>query len=451
MPADKYLHLGAFIRGPGHHLAAWRHPSVGPVGLDFEHYRRAAAIAERGLFDTVFLADSLAVRNSSQTAETFGRTGHVVHFEPLTLLSALAVTTQRIGLVATASTTYWQPFHLARQFASLDHLSGGRAGWNVVTSADPREAANFGLTSHPDHADRYERAREFVAAVVALWDSWDDDAFLYDKAGGRVFDPAKVHRPAYTGRHITVQGPLNVARPVQGHPVVVQAGSSDAGQDLAAATAEVVFTAHQGFTQAKAFYQSLKARLPRHGRHPDSLKIMPGIFPVVAATRSEAQEKFQILQDLIDPRVGVALVSDLVGGLDLSGLPLDAPLPELGDSNAAKSRLKLVSDLAQADKLTIREVYQALAGARGHRQIVGAPGDIADELEHWFRDGAADGFNIMAPILPDGLSNFVDLVVPELQRRGLFRTAYTGTTLRDHLGLARPDSVHAVGPAAAEA
>lgn len=449
MTQAKQLKLGAFIRGPGHHLAGWRHPDVGDVSLDFEHYLKAAQVAERGLFDTIFLADSLAARNGSQPDETFGRTGHVVHFEPLTLLAALATVTRHIGLVATASTTYWQPFHLARQFASLDHLSRGRAGWNVVTSSDANEAGNFGLTRHPDHADRYDRAREFVAAVVGLWDSWEDDAFLYDKVEGRVFDPAKVHRPAFTGRHFIVQGPLNVARPPQGHPVVVQAGSSEAGQDLAAETAEVVFTAHQSFAAAQAFYDGLKARLPRYGRRPEDLLVMPGIFPVVAPTRAQAEAKFQQLQDLIDPKVGVALVSSLLGGVDLTGLPLDGPLPPLPETNSIKSRLKLVSDLAQTENLTIRQTYQAIAGARGHRQIVGTPQDIADELEHWFKGGAADGFNIMGPILPDGLSDFVTLVVPELQKRGLFRTRYEGTTLRENLGLARPANSHAAARAAA--
>lgn len=444
MVQAKQLKLGAFIRGPGHHLAAWRHPEVGDVSLDFEHYLKAAQVAERGLFDTIFLADSLAARNGGQSDDTFGRTGHVVHFEPLTLLSALATSTRHIGLVATASTTYWEPFHLARQFASLDHLSRGRAGWNVVTSSDANEAGNFGLARHPDHAGRYDRAREFVAAVIGLWDSWEDDAFLYDKADGRVFNPAKVHRPAFSGRHFTVQGPLNIARPPQGHPLVVQAGSSDAGQELAAETAEVVFTAHQNFASAKTFYDSLKARLPRYGRRPEALLVMPGIFPVVAPTRAQAEDKFRQLQDLIDPSVGTALVSSLLGGVDLTGLPLDGPLPPLSETNGIKSRLKLVSDLAQTETLTIRQTYEAIAGARGHRQIVGTPQDIADELEHWFTGGAADGFNIMGPILPDGLEDFVALVVPELQRRGLFRTRYTGSTLRENLGLARPANRHTV-------
>lgn len=439
MPNDGKIRLGAFIRGPGHHVAAWRHPDVpANPGLDFRHYSDAAKTAERGLFDMAFLADSLSARNGEQPLETFERTGHVVHFEPLTLLSALSAVTSNIGLVATASTTYWEPFHLARLFASLDHLSEGRAGWNVVTSADSAAAGNFSRDSHLQHADRYDRAEEFVAVVKKLWDSWDDDAFVADKASGIAFDRNGVHAPNHVGKHFSVKGPLNVARPVQGHPVVVQAGSSEAGQDLAAQTAEVVFTAHQTLRSAQRFYKELKGRLPHYGRSPDSLKIMPGIFPVVAATKAEAEDKFDAIQSLIDPVVGLALVSGLLGGVDLTGYPLDGPLPELAGSDAVKSRFALVAGLAADKQLTIRQLYLAVAGARGHFQIVGTPVEIADTLEEWFTGAAADGFNIMPPIQPTGLTDFVDLVVPELQRRGLFRTAYEGKTLRQNLGLERP-------------
>jgi len=362
----------------------------------------------------------------------------VVHFEPLTLLSALSAVTRDIGLVATASTTYWEPFHLARLFASLDHLSAGRAGWNVVTSADSQAAFNFGRDQHPVHADRYERAREFVAVVKKLWDSWDDGAFVADKASGIAIDRNGIHPPDHVGAHFRVRGPLNVARPVQGHPVVVQAGSSEAGQDLAAETADVVFTAHAHVDSARRFYAELKGRLAQFGRDPEGLKIMPGIFAVIGTTRAEAEDKFAAIQDLVDPVVGIALLEGLLGGVDLSGHDIDGPLPALTGSDSVKSRFKLVSGLAAEKQLTIRELYLAVAGARGHFQLVGTARDVADTLEEWFTTGAADGFNVMPPIQPSGLTDFVDQVVPELQRRGLFRTAYAGATLRENLGLARP-------------
>jgi len=437
--ANRKIRLGAFLRGPGHHLAAWRHPDVpANAGLNFKHYAQMAQTAERGRFDMVFLADSLSARNGEQPIETFERTGHVVHFEPLTLLSALSAVTSNIGLVATASTTYWEPFHLARLFASLDHLSGGRAGWNVVTSSDVAAAGNFGRDKHPDHADRYDRAEEFVTLVRELWDSWDDDAFVNDKATGIAIDRQGIHAPNHVGKHFSVRGPLNVARSPQGRPVVVQAGSSQTGQELAAETAEVVFTAHTSIASAHAFYAELKGRVEKHGRSRDSLKIMPGIFPVVARTKAEAEDKFAIIQDLVDPKVGVALASGLLGRTDLSGYDLDDPVPEAGPSESGKSRSKLVGDLAKEKQLTIRQLYLAVAGARGHYQIVGTPWEVADLIEEWFTSGAADGFNIMPPIMPAGLDDFVELVVPELQRRGLHRTEYEGVTLRENLGLVRP-------------
>ncbi len=414
--ANRKIRLGAFLRGPGHQLAAWRHLDVpSNAGLSFQHYAHMAQAAEQGHFDMVFLADSLSARNGEQPIETFERTGHVAHFEPLTLLSALSAVTSNIGLVATASTTYWEPFHLARLFASLDHLSGGRAGWNVVTSSDAPAARNFGKDKHPDHADRYDRAEEFVGLVRELWDSWDDDAFVADKAGGIAIDRAGIHPPNHVGRHFSVRGPLNVARSPQGRPVVVQAGSSEPGQELAAETAEVVFTAHTSIESARAFYAGLKERVEKHGRDRESLKIMPGVFPVVAPSKAEAEDKFAAIQDLVDPKVGIALASGLLGGVDLSGYDLDAPVPEAGLSETGKSRSKLVGDLAKSKQLTIRELYLAVAGARGHYQIVGTPTDVADLIEEWFTGGAADGFNIMPPIMPGSLDDFVDLVVPELQ------------------------------------
>jgi alkanesulfonate monooxygenase len=432
------IKLGAFLLNTGHHVAAWRHPDAwAEGGLDFAHYRQLAQTAERAKFDMIFLADGVAVRRDKDI-EALSRAGQTVHFEPLTLLSALSAVTEHVGLVATASTTYNEPYHIARKFASLDYLSGGRAGWNVVTSATEAEAKNFNRDKHMEHALRYERAREFLQVVTGLWDSWDDDAFVHDKESGVYVDTDKLHVLNHKGKHFSVRGPLNVARPPQGYPVIVQAGASEDGQDFAASTAEVIFTAQQTLEEAQAFYAGIKGRLARYGRSPDHLKIMPGVFPVIGRTEEEAKEKYAQLQDLIHPKVGLALLSGLVGEVDLSSYPLDGPLPELPETNLQKSRLQLVTDLARRENLTIRQLYQAIAGARGHRTIWGTPEQIADQLEEWFVNDAADGFNIMPPYLPGGLDDFVELVIPILQQRGLFRTEYEGQTLRENLGLLRP-------------
>lgn len=434
----KQIRLGAFLMSSGHHVAAWRYPEArADGGLSFQHFRQLAQTAERGKFDMIFFADGVAVRDRGGTA-ALSRSGQVVHFEPLTLLSALSVVTERIGLAATVSTTYNEPFHLARKFASLDHLSGGRAGWNLVTSATEVEAQNFSREKHMEHKLRYERAKEFVDVVTKLWDSWEDDAFLRDKESGIYFDPDKLHIPNYKGTHFSVRGPLNVARPPQGYPVIIQAGSSEDGQDLAAQTAEVIFTAQQTLEDAQAFYASVKEKLAEYKRSPDDLKIMPGVFPVIGKTEQEAKDKFDRLQELIDPKVGLGLLGGMLGGVDLSSYPLDGPLPNLPETNLAKSRQSLLIELAQRENLTIRQLYLWVAGARGHRQILGTPEQIADQLEDWFVNGGADGFNIMPPYLPGGLDEFVEFVIPELQRRGLFRTEYEGWTLRENLGLTRP-------------
>ncbi|GLV56807.1 monooxygenase [Dictyobacter sp. S3.2.2.5] len=436
--------LGAFLQNTGHHVAAWRHPdSRADGGLDFAHYRQLAQTAERAKFDMVFLADGVAVRRD-QNPESLSRSGQIVHFEPLTLLSALAAVTDHIGLVATASTTYNEPYHIARKFASLDYLSHGRSGWNVVTSATEAEALNFNREQHMEHALRYERAREFLQVTLGLWDSWDDDAFLRDKESGIYVDPDKVHALNHKGKHFSVRGPLNVARPPQGYPVIVQAGASEDGQDFAASTAEVIFTAQQTLQEAQAFYAGIKGRLANYGRSPDQLKIMPGVFPVIGRTETEARAKYDQLQNLIHPKVGLALLSGNLGGFDLSAYPLDGPLPDLPETNGNKSRQKLVTDLARRENLTIRQLYQAIAGARGHRTIWGTPEQIADQLEEWFVNDAADGFNIMPPYLPAGLDDFVELVIPILQRRGRFRTEYEGQTLRENLRLARPANQYAI-------
>ncbi|WP_336008278.1 LLM class flavin-dependent oxidoreductase [Streptomyces sp. KLMMK] len=433
------MKLGAFLPAPGHHVAAWRHPNARPDGgLDFAYYRSLVQTAERGKFDMVFLSDGAGVRTHYKDADELSRQGRMVHFEPLTLLSALAVHTTHIGLTATASTTYNEPFNVARKFSSLDHLSAGRAGWNVVTSVTDAEAQNFNLDRQPAHAARYHRAREFMEVVTGLWDSWEDDAFLYDKESGRYFDPAKLHVLGHKGEHFQVRGPLNLARSPQGRPVIVQAGSSGDGMDFAARWAEVVFTAQQTLGQAQVFYKDVKDRVAGHGRNPDDVKALPGVFIVAGRTQAEAEDKYAVLQDLVDPVVGLGLLTGLLGDVDISHLPLDGPLPELPPTEGSTSRQQLVYEQARSQGLTIRELFLSVAGGRGHRFLLGTPQTIADELESWFTEGGADGFNVMPGYLPDGLDDIVDLVVPELQRRGLFRTEYEGTTLRDHLGLQRP-------------
>jgi len=434
----KQFKLGAFIQATGHHVAGWRHPRAqANAGQNIAHYRQLAQSAERAKFDALFLADGVAIRGHD--AQTLHRTARGASFEPITLLSALSQVTEHIGLVATASTTYNEPYHVARKFASLDHLSNGRAGWNVVTSWSDVEAQNFSLDKHPEHAARYERAGEFVDVVRGLWDSWEDDAFRFDQAEGIHFDPAKLHPIHHKGKHFSVRGPLNVARSVQGHPVLVQAGSSEAGQELAARTAELIFTAQQSLEDAQGFYSGLKARLDKYDRNPDSLKIMPGVFAVVGRSESEAQEKFDELQSLIHPQVGLSLLQQHLGGIDLAGHDLDGPLPEnLTEPNGSKSRFQLVTALARREQLTIRQLYLRVATARGHWSIHGTAEHIADRLEEWFLKGGADGFNLMPPTLPGGLDDFIELVLPQLRRRGLFRTEYEGKTLRENLGLLRP-------------
>lgn len=435
--SPRQIKLGAFLMQTGHHIAAWRHPDAqADAPLNFRHYAELARRAEAAKFDAIFLADSVGVRNTDLAS--LSRTARSDHFEPLTLLSALAAVTEKIGLIATVSTTYNEPYHVARKFASLDHISGGRSGWNLVTSSGQGEAQNFNLDEHVEHARRYARAAEFHDVVLGLWDSWEDDAFLRDKHSGQYFDPAKLHPLRHRGEHFSVRGPLNVSRSPQGRPVVVQAGASPAGRDLAARTAEVIFVAHQTFDEARAFYRDIKGRAVEYGRDPDDIKIMPGIFPVIGRSQAEAEDKFARLQDLIHPVVGVQLLSNMIGGFDLSGYPVDGPLPDIPETNGGKSRQQLLIDLARRDNLTIRQLYLRIAGARGHQQVVGTPQSVADQLQQWFEEDGADGFNIMSPWLPGGLDDFIELALPELRRRGLFRTEYSGATLRQHLGLARP-------------
>ncbi|PRB80019.1 LLM class flavin-dependent oxidoreductase [Pseudomonas sp. MYb185] len=442
---QRKLRLGAFIMATGHHIAAWRHPgSQIDSGVNIDHYIEVAKIAEKGLFDQVFVADSPGLSYRGKDQESFSRQGRVSHFEPVTLWSALAAVTKHIGFVATASTTYEDPYLLARKFASLDHISKGRAAWNVVTTAAQNVHGNFGLNQHPDPATRYEKAHEFVEVVKGLWDSFEDDAFIRDAESGVYFDPAKLHTLNHEGKHFKVKGPLNLERPPQGYPVIVQAGSSEDGRELAAATAEAIFTAWNTLEEAQAFYQDVKSRLAKYGRKPEQLLILPGISPVVGRTQEEAEAKWKALQDLIHPSVGLGTIAHFWPDEDLSKWDLDAlppyyPTPPAG----INSRQHLVIELAQRERFTVRQLYQYLAGARGHWVVVGTPEKIADEIQSWFENGAADGFNVMPPVLPESLNDFVELVIPELQRRGLFRTEYEGTTLRENLGLERPANRYA--------
>ncbi|MGW7362512.1 LLM class flavin-dependent oxidoreductase [Streptomyces sp. NPDC054841] len=430
----RQLHLNAFLMNAGHHDAAWRHPRTQPERVtDLRYFQELAQIADRGKLDSVFFADGLAL---------WGKIRHnaLGGFEPLTLLSALAAVTEHVGLIATVSTTYNEPFHTARKFASLDHLSGGRAGWNIVTSGSVDEARNFGQDEHLEHGLRYQRAREFVEVATKLWDSWDDDAIVLDRTHGIYADTDRVRQIDHRGEYFGVRGPLNVPRSPQGHPLLVQAGSSEDGKEFAAQYAEAVFTAQQTLADGQAFYKDLKSRLARYGRAEDELKILPGICPVIGSTEAEARALEAELTELQIPEYGLAQLSGMLGA-DLSGLPLDGPLPELPeerDINGNKSRFTLVAELARRDGLTLRELIARLGGGRGHRVFAGTAEQIADQLEEWFTQGAADGFNIMPPLLPSGLTHFVDQVVPELQHRGLFRTEYTGRTLREHYGLPRP-------------
>jgi len=434
---QKKMKLGAFLHPSGHHIAAWRHPRARANGhVDFKHYAELACIAERGKFDTIFLADSPGVRD--WPLETTSRVDlYVAPFEPVTLLSALASLTSHIGLAATVTTTYNEPFHVARKFASLDHISGGRAGWNLVTSVNSAEAYNFGHSAHPQHEERYRRAREFAAVVRGLWDSWADDAFIYDRQSGRYFDPRRVHVLAHQGDYFRVRGPLNVPRSPQGHPVVIEAGSSEPGKALAAENADVVFTNQSSLASAQAFYTDLKSRLAQHGREPDDVKILPGLFVIVGHTAQHAREKFDELQSLVHPDVGVKLLSEMLGGIDLSNCSLDGPLPAVEDSNYSKTALNQIREMAKSG-LSIRQLYLRLASGRGHLQLIGTAAEIVDQMEEWFLKGGCDGFNVMPPCLPADLADFVDFVVPELQRRGLFRADYEGRTLRENLGLRRP-------------
>jgi FMN-dependent oxidoreductase (nitrilotriacetate monooxygenase family) len=436
---ERQLHLNAFLMSTGHHEASWRLPESDPfAATDVSHYVNLARIAEQGTFDSLFLADS------PQLNGDVGRRPLGV-LEPLTLLTVLASATTRIGLIATASTSYNSPYNLARRFASLDHVTGGRAGWNVVTTATVEAARNFGLDDLPDHATRYARAGEFVDATRKLWDSWEDDAIVADKSAGVWGDQTKVHNTAHRGEFFSVQGPLNVPRSPQGHPLLVQAGSSEDGRGLAAHYADAIFTAQQTIDEARTFYADLKARAFAAGRDPDAVKILPGLVPVIGSTEAEAAAKERELDEAIVPEYARLQLATTLK-IPAEQLELDEQLPaDLLPEDAiegAKSRYTLVVELARRERLTVRQLIGRLGGGRGHRTFTGTPEQVADTIEEWFRSGAADGFNVMPPVLPSGLEVFVDHVVPILRTRGLFRTEYSATTLRGHYGLSRPANVH---------
>ncbi|MBD7989622.1 LLM class flavin-dependent oxidoreductase [Ochrobactrum sp. Sa2BUA5] len=429
----KQMHLGLFLQGAGHHVSGWRHPDAEAGSENFDLLRRVAKEAEDAKFDMIFLADGL-------TSGVDAHPSMVARFEPLTLLSALAMVTDKIGLAATASTTYGEPYHTARAFASIDHLSHGRAAWNIVTTSYARTANNFSK-SHPEHDERYAVAEEFVDVVRGLWDSWDDDAFPKDKENGVYADPNKVHVLNHAGKYYSVQGPLNIPRSPQGHPVLIQAGSSGPGQDLAARIADIVFTAQQSLAEAQAFYASLKERVAKAGRDPDSVAVMPGFMPVIGDSFEGAAEKLKELNRWTDIKSAMPLLEERIGH-SLAEYDLDGPLPDLPISDQLRSRAELLRDLARRENLTIRDLALRVAAGRGHHIVLGTPLQIADRMQEWFEGKAADGFNVMPPYFPGGLEDFNRQVVPILQERGLFRTEYTGSTLRDHLNIARPEIKH---------
>lgn len=437
MPARRQIHLNLFIYPAGHHVAGWRYKDSAPERiLDITYYQALAQRAEAAKFDAVFFADGPSLADNLRYASRF-------RLEPFTWLSAIAAATEKIGLIGTATTTYSEPYNLARLFASLDHLSRGRAGWNIVTTGDAGAAQNFGLAEHPVHADRYGRAREFVEVVTKLWDSWEDDAVAADKASGVYADTSRIHRIDHAGAHFKVRGPLNTPRTPQGRPVYVQAGASDDGRAFAAQFAEAIFTAHQTLANAQAFYADIKARAAGLGRNPDHVVILPGISPFIGSTEEEAKRLYEEFNELTQPEYSIEQLRRVIG-VDLSGYDLDGPFPRelvsIEGERGAGSRFQLVIDILDREHLTIRQLIHRLAGARGHWVEVGTPEQIADRLQTWFASGAADGFNLMPPYFTGGLDVFVDEVAPILRRRGLFRQEYEGSTLREHFGLSRPQS-----------
>jgi FMN-dependent oxidoreductase (nitrilotriacetate monooxygenase family) len=431
------IHFGVFLHGTGNHTAGWRYPGADQTFLDIKVLQRVAAIAERGLFDFLFLGDGLA-------ANLRNHPSYACRLEPLTLLSALAMTTTHIGLAATMSTTYSDPYTVARMFASLDHISGGRAAWNAVTTSASAAGGNFGR-AHPNHELRYEIAEEFINVVRGLWDCWSDKAVIADRASGKYFDEREVKPLDHEGPHFSVKGPLNMGRCPQGQPLVLQAGGSERGQNLAARTADAVFSVVQDFAEARSAYADLKARIRRFGRDPDSVTILPGVMPIVGETDARARDVLNTLQGYVDSTEGLAMLSSRLG-VDISQYPLDGPVPDLPIPDTSQGFARAMLGKAKRENMSLRDLYNLTAAARGHWVLCGSVQTIADTLEKWFLDGAADGFCVMPAWFPGAFDEFVDLVVPELQRRGLYRKAYAGPMLRDQLGLSRPAIGDYAGP-----
>lgn len=439
MHSNRQMKLGLNIVANGAHAAGWRMPEAqANAATDIRMWKRMAQAAEAAKIHFMFWADGIAVRHSAQSETELSYMARIDVFEPLTLMAALAAVTQRMGYIASASTTYNEPYHIARKFASLDYISEGRAGWNVVTSWSEQEAFNFGKDAHMAHDLRYRRAEEFVDVVFGLWDSWEDDAFIRDKTTGQYFDPSKLHTLNHRGESFAVKGPLNTARPLQGYPVIAQAGSSGPGQDLGARIADLIYTAQKTREDAMAFYSSVKAHGAAAGRDPDSMLVMPGILPVLGRSQQEAEDRFEEIQDLVGAQLGLPMLTASFG--DLSAHDLDGPLPAPATShNAVKSGHEALVRLGRQDGMTIRKLYRIMAGASGHNVVVGTPESVADLMEDWFTSRACDGFNLMPAFVPGPAIEAFEWLVPELQRRGLFQTEYQGDgTLRSSLGLARP-------------
>jgi len=423
------MHMGVFVLGTGNHSAGWRYPGAATSHMQLPVIQEIARIAEAGKFDLLFISDSMVMDPTDHPS-------FMCRFEPTTLITVLSASTTHIGLGATVSTSFSEPFNVARIFGSIDHISGGRAAWNVVTSSNPKAALNFNRDEHLEHELRYQRANEFVDVVTGLWDCWDDGAIVADKATGRFIDPDKVRALDHKGRFFQVKGPINMARCPQGHPVIIQAGGSPSGLELAARTADVVFSVVQELEAAKFAYADLKGRMAKYGRAPDDIAVLPGVMPIIGATDAEAREKLAKLQSWLTPTNAATLVASRIG-YDVSGHPLDGPVPPPPPSEGSRTFSHVLYETARREKMTLRDLYNLTAAARGHWVVCGTPHHIADTLEEWFVGRAADGYNILPPYFPGAFADFVDLVVPELQRRGLFRRNYHGTTLRDHFGLAR--------------
>ncbi len=433
MTDGKRMRLGLSMRYLGYHMAAWRHPDVPADGaIQFEYFLESAKKAEAEKLDMIFFADGLGVRASDNPPGSLSRDMKNAELEPLTVLAAIGALTQHIGLVATASTTYNEPFHIARKYASIDHISKGRAGWNVVTSWSKQEAWNFSRDEHLGYDERYDRAAEFVDVVKKLWDSWEEDAFIRNKESGVFYDESKLHIPNHQGKHFKVRGPLNSARTPQGRPIIVQAGASEQGREIAAKSADVIYSSNLNFEAAKDYYDDLKSRLGKYGREPDDLLIMPGLTIFVGETRQEAQRRFDELQDLIDPLIGLSLLYGAFG--DLSKHDLDAPFADVEPLRMTSIEQNLIN-LARQENLSLRQVYKRMAAGSSGGFIIGTASEVVDHMERWFRGGAADGFNICPPTLPGGMDDMSNFILPELRRRGLFRTEYEGQTLRENLGL----------------